>query len=95
MTDNRKYERLPVEGAIVLDEAGRELGTVTVAGGGGFGIRLDTMMRLEPWPVGKRMRLTVVEVDTGARHDISIEIRYVHEGTLGVQFAAGDAGTCA
>lgn len=82
----RKFERLEIsEHAIALDETGRKLGTVSSAGGGGMTIALADDL-VSDLPPGSRLRVIVEETSTGIRHTIPVEVKYYHQGALGVQF---------
>ncbi len=84
MATRRQFERFPIsEDAVALDEHGRVLGKVTVAGGGGMAIRLECPQELR---TGQQLHVTVLEPKLDIRHSISVVVRYVHEGTAGVEF---------
>jgi hypothetical protein len=85
-SNRRRWDRLGLEGAVALDESGRELGHVVEVSGGGIGVKLNPDRRFEDWADGKRLRLTVQE--SGAAHTVVCRVRYVHSGILGLEFAS-------
>ncbi len=88
MSNRRRFERFAIlEDAIALDDLGRRLGRVTVAGGGGMAIALeDSDVQYQP---GQRLRITVIEPGPGERHTLNVEVRSHNENSLGVEFVSG------
>lgn len=87
-SERRQFSRFDVpEGALALDEAGRQLGRVTVAGGGGLAIALDEGV-VPPAP-GTNLQLTIVEPALNARHSIDVVVRRQDERSIGVEFVRG------
>lgn len=87
-SERRQFARFDVpEGALALDEAGRQLGRVTVAGGGGLAIALDAGV-IPPAP-GTNLLLTIVEPALNARHAIDVVVRRQDEHSIGVEFVRG------
>lgn len=85
--NRRKFERMELtERAIAVDESGTQLGAVTEASGGGMLLTLLDEKLLASMQPGRRMRVTVVEPDLGTANTLDVEIRYVHENKVGVQF---------
>ncbi len=87
MSSHRQFERFAIsEDALATDAQGRLLGRVMTAGGGGMAIHL-----VDPaaFVVGQQLRVTVVEPRSDIRHTIDVVVRYVHEGTAGVEFVTG------
>jgi hypothetical protein len=83
----RQFERYEVsEETVATDKDGRVLGKVVVAGGGGMGIRLEDHIQ-----AGDHLRVTIVEPTRGIEHTIDVVVRYVHDGTAGVEFVTGQA----
>jgi hypothetical protein len=87
-SERRKFERYALEGAVAIDEAGRELGQVVEVGGGGVGVKLNAERRLEEWKLGEKLRVTVVEQPSNEEHTLMFCVRYVRGGLLGLEFAA-------
>jgi hypothetical protein len=87
-SERRQFERLAVEGAVALDESGRELGQVLQVGGGGVGVKLNALRRLDTWAEGTKMRITVLEPHSNVQHTMMFSVRYMREGVLGLQFAS-------
>ncbi len=85
MPHQRQFERFTIsEDAVATDERGRVLGKVIVAGGGGMAIKLAD--QLQP---GEHLRITIIEPDLGTSNTIDVVVRYVHQGTAGVEFVTG------
>ena len=77
-----------MEGAVAVDDSGRELGHVLEVGGGGIGVKLNADRRLDDWSVGTRMRVTVLEPASNGKHTLIFSVRYLREGVLGLEFAS-------
>lgn len=86
-TDRRRWERLGLEGAVAVDDEGRELGHVLQVGGGGIGVKLHADRRLDDWTPGKKMLVTVMEPTSSDKHTLMFSVRYLREGVLGLEFA--------
>lgn len=85
ISNRRQFERLEIpEETIAIDESGRKLGTVSRAGGGGMTIALGSDFA-ETFAPGARLRV-VVEEASGIRHTVPVEVKYCHDGDLGVEF---------
>ncbi len=89
--ERRQFPRFAVpENAEAYDEAGRKLGRVSQAGGGGM--LIDTAGQgLDPgdFPAGRQMRVTVLEPATRARNTIDVVVRYATAAGIGAQFVTG------
>ncbi len=87
--DHRRFQRLPLpNNTVVLDEAGRHLGRLTLAGGGGIQIEELTEDGKRVLQAGSRVRITIVEPAISARHTVDIEVRYQQGNRVGAQFVA-------
>lgn len=87
-SERRQFSRFEVpEGALAFDESGRQLGHVSVAGGGGMAIALDHGVPL--LTLGQQLNLTIVEPALNARHSIDVVVRRQDEDSLGVEFVCG------
>ena len=77
MPEQRRFERLQLpEDALALDDAGRELGRVSHAGGGGMLIHTGSEKAEASFQLGQRLRITVVEPGKDNRHTLSVVVRY-------------------
>jgi hypothetical protein len=86
--ERRQFDRLPIsEDAIAVDEAGRRLGLVEQASGGGMLVRLE--VPAEEFTLDRQLRITVVEPATGARNTIDMRVRYCQSDSLGLEFVTG------
>jgi len=90
--NRRQFERLRLsEDAIALDQAGKKLGKVSSAGGGGFLIypaSPDATGLLAP---GKRLTITVHEPNQNVNSTVDVEVRYRDGEAIGVEFIGGEA----
>jgi hypothetical protein len=90
--NRRQFERLRLsEDAIALDQAGKKLGKVSSAGGGGFLIypaSPDATGLLAP---GKRLTITVHEPKQNVNSTVDVEVRYRDGEAIGVEFIGGEA----
>lgn len=88
--DNRReFERLTLsEEAVALDANGKDLGHISLAGGGGFLIHPATPEAIQKLKVGTRLRITVSEPGSTARNTFHVEVRYRAGEALGCQFIA-------
>ena len=85
--NRRRFERLAIpEDAVAVDENGRQLGRVKEAGGGGMTVFTDNAGILSELPLGRQMRLTIVEPHTGTATVMDVEIKYVRTDCVGMEF---------
>ncbi len=85
--ERRRFERHTIPGdAYAVDESGRELGKVVVAGGGGMAIGLAAGVAAKDFPVGRRLRITVVEPQTRTSHTLDVHVVYQDGSEVGVEF---------
>ncbi len=88
ITNKRQFERLELtERAIAVNDRGTQLGPVKQAGGGGMLVVAANPETLILMPVGKRMRVTIVEPDLGTSNTMDIEVMYWRpDNRVGMQF---------
>lgn len=88
ITNRRQFERLELtERAIAVNDRGARLGPITQAGGGGMLVVAADPDTLGMMPVGKRMRVTIVEPDLGTSNTMDIEVMYHRaDNHVGMQF---------
>lgn len=87
-SERRRWERLHLEGAVAVDDGGRELGRILQVGGGGIGVKLNADRRIDDWSEGKKLRVTVAEAGSQAEHTLMFRVCYLREGVLGLEFAS-------
>ncbi len=88
-TNRRKFVRLKLtEKAVAVNERGIQLGPVHEAGGGGMLVVAATDETLTLMPVGRKMRVTVVEPGLGTTNKLDVEILYVRDHNVGMQFVS-------
>lgn len=88
ITNRRQFERLELtETAIAINDRGIKLGPVHQAGGGGMLVVAAAPEALALMPVGKRMRVTIVEPDLGTSNTMDVEVMYCRpDHRVGMQF---------
>ena len=88
ITNRRQFERLQVtERAIAVNDRGDRLGPVAQAGGGGMLVVAADPDSLVLMPVGKRMRVTIVEPDLCTSNMMDVEVMYRRpDDRVGMQF---------
>lgn len=88
ITDRRQFERLEItERAVAVNDHGLQLGPVKQAGGGGMLVIAATPEALTLMPVGRRMRVTIVEPNLGTQNTLDVEVMYRHDDNqVGMQF---------
>jgi hypothetical protein len=88
ITNRRQFERLRLtERAIAVNDRGVRLGPVTQAGGGGMLVVAADPDSMVLMPVGKRMRVTIVEPDLSTSNTMDVEVMYRRaDDRVGMQF---------
>jgi hypothetical protein len=51
---------------------------------------LNADRRLDDWVAGNKIRITVLETASPARHTIMCRVRYIREGVLGLEFGRAE-----
>jgi hypothetical protein len=88
ITNRRQFERLEItERAVAVNDEGLPLGPVKQAGGGGMLVIAANPEALTLMPIGRRMRVTIVEPNLGTSNTMDVEVLYLREdGRVGMQF---------
>ena len=88
ITNRRQFERLELtERAVAVNDRGVRLGPVTQAGGGGMLVVAADSNTLVLMPIGKRMRVTIVEPDLATSNTMDVEVMYQRpDNHVGMQF---------
>ena len=90
--DRRRFERLELsDEAIAVDKAGRELGRVTQASGGGMMVKPKSAEIAGSLTKGERVEITVMEPGSQTRHTIDMVVRYSSPEQIGLEFVGGKA----
>lgn len=90
--ERRRYPRLHLsEKAVAHDTAsGRRLGRVSEASGGGMMLEISGEgISPTEFPVGRQLKLTIVEPGTASDITIDVVIRYCTGTKVGAQFVTG------
>jgi hypothetical protein len=88
--NRRQFERFPIsDHAVVVDEQGKTLGRVSLAGGGGMTIHAESAEIAERLEPGHQIRLTIVEPNNKVSNTLDVVIRYRKGSEVGVQFVSG------
>lgn len=88
ITNRRQFERLEItERAVAVNDSGLQLGPVRQAGGGGMLVIAANPEALTLMPVGRRMRVTIVEPDSAVSNTMDVEVMYRNpDNRVGMQF---------
>src|SRR5512136_2675320 len=90
--ERRQFPRLDLsEDAYAVNESGQTLGRVRIVGGGGMQIAAASNLVMEQLPVGRRLRIQVIEPSSQASHTLDIVVRSRRERSVGVEFVGGQA----
>jgi hypothetical protein len=89
--NRRQFERLQLsEDAVALDQAGKKLGKVSSAGGGGFLIYPASPDATGVLAPGKRLTITVHEPKQNVNSTVDVVVRYREGEAIGVEFVGGE-----
>ncbi len=88
ITNRRQFERLELtEHAVAINDRGVQLGPVKQAGGGGMLVVAAGPEALTLMPVGRRMRVNIIEPDLGTTNTMDVEVMYMRDDyRVGMQF---------
>lgn len=85
--NRRRFIRLDMtESTIAVDDSGFQLGQVSQASGGGMLVIAASREALLRMPIGSRLLITIVEPETGTSNGMKVEVRYVQENSVGMEF---------
>jgi len=88
--DRRRFRRLEMtDNALVVDGAGKELGRVSQASGGGMMILTATMEIADSLKIGQELLVCVIEPENDVQTKIDIIVRYKEKDMVGVEFVTG------
>ena len=91
--EQRQFPRVKItEQAVAVNERGLQLGKVKEVGAGGMMISAANQEALLLMPVGRKMRINVIEPGTKTTTPLNIEILYVRGDDVGVKFASIEPG---
>ncbi len=89
--ERRKFPRLDLtEDAYAVDDTGQTLGKVRIVGGGGMQISAASSMVVERLPVGRRLRVDVIEPNLHVTHTLDIVVRSRRDRSVGVEFVGAE-----
>ncbi len=90
-SEQRQFPRVKfTEHAVAVNESGLQLGKVKEVGGGGMMISAASQEALMLMPVGRKLRINVIEPGTKTTTPLNVEILYVRNNDVGVKFTAPD-----
>lgn len=85
----RQFPRVKItEHAVAVNDNGLQLGKVKEVGAGGMMITAASKEALMLMPVGRKMRINVIEPGSKTTTPLSVEILYVRDNDVGVKFTA-------
>ena len=88
--DRRQFKRIPLDDTTAVDSAGRELGKVSQASGGGMMIHPPNRDIADSLTLGQRLQVTILEPGSQTANTIDVVIRY-HDGEkIGFEFVTGN-----
>lgn len=88
--NRRRHERLAMdEHAVAMDSKGAQIGKVIQAGGGGMTVESGTEDQAKRFPIGERMRITVLEPQSQTQNTIDAILRRRVGAQLGFEFVTG------
>ncbi len=83
--ERRAFQRFPIsDHAVAVDEQGKTLGRVSMAGGGGMTIHADSAAVAQRLTPGTKLQVTVVEPDNKVSNTVNVEVRYSKGSEIGV-----------
>jgi len=86
--DQRQFPRMKItEQAVAVNDRGLQLGKVKEVGAGGMMITAVSQEALMLMPVGRKMRINVIEPGTKTTTPLSVEVLYVRDDNVGVKFS--------
>jgi hypothetical protein len=89
--NQRQFPRMKLtEQTVAVNERGLQLGKVKEVGGGGMTIVAANQEALLLMPVGRKMRINVIEPDSKTTTTFHVEVLYIRERNVGVKFASLD-----
>ncbi len=90
--DQRQFPRFKItEQAVAVNDRGLQLGKVKEVGAGGMTIVASNDEALLLMPVGRKMRVNVIEPGSKTTTTVNVEVLYTRKREVGVKFAAADA----
>ncbi len=85
----RQFPRVKVtENTVAVNDRGLQLGKVKEVGAGGMMITAASEEALMLMPVGRKMRINVIEPGTKTTTPLTVEVLYVRNNDVGVKFTA-------
>lgn len=83
----RQFPRVKItEQAVAVNDRGLQLGKVKEVGAGGMMITAASQEALMLMPVGRKLRINVIEPGSKTTTPLTVEILYVRNNDVGVKF---------
>ena len=87
--EQRQFPRLKItEQAVAVNERGLQLGKIKEVGAGGMMIVAANEEALMLMPVGRKLRINVIEPGTKTTTPLHVEVLYIKDKNVGVKFAS-------
>ncbi len=87
--EQRQFPRMKItEQAVAVNERGLQLGKVKEVGAGGMMVAAANKEALMLMPVGRRMRINIIEPGSKTTTPLNVEVLYVRDNNVGLKFAA-------
>lgn len=85
--EQRQFPRVKItEHAVAVNDRGLQLGKVKEVGAGGMMITDVSKEALMLMPIGRKLRINVIEPGTKTSTPLNVEVLYVRDDNVGVKF---------
>jgi hypothetical protein len=87
--EQRQFTRVKItEQAVAVDDRGLQLGKVKEVGAGGMMLAEVSQEALMLMPVGRKLRINIIEPDTRTTTPLNVEVLYIRDDNVGVKFTS-------
>ncbi len=87
--EHRQFPRLKItEHTVAVNDRGLQLGKVKEVSAGGMMIAAASKEALMLMPVGRKLRINVIEPGTKTTTPLNVEVLYVNQDNVGVKFTS-------
>jgi hypothetical protein len=87
--EQRQFPRVKVtEHAVAMNDRGLQLGKVKEVGAGGMMLTEVSQEALMLMPVGRKLRINIIEPGSKTTTPLNVEVLYIHDDNVGLKFAS-------
>jgi hypothetical protein len=87
--EQRQFTRVKItEQAVAVNDRGLQLGKVKEVGAGGMMLAEVSQEALMLMPVGRKLRINIIEPDTRTTTPLNVEVLYIRDDNVGVKFTS-------